>query len=71
VMEWWEALGWEQEGSLQEVRKSGVICEDGVHLTEKMNKLAAVNLCHRLSEVQLLEGSGGESVSGRKKLKME
>jgi hypothetical protein len=36
-----------------------------------MNKLAAVNLCHRLSEVRLLEGSGGESVSGRKKLKME
>jgi hypothetical protein len=71
VMEWWEALGWEQEGSLQEVRKSGVVCEDGVHLTEKMNKLAAVNLCHRLAEVQLLEGSGGESVSGRKKLKLE
>jgi hypothetical protein len=36
-----------------------------------MNKLAAVNLCYRLSEVRLLEGSGGESVSGRKKLKME
>jgi hypothetical protein len=71
VMEWWEALGWEQEGSLQEVRKSGVVCEDGVHLTEKMNKLAAVNLCHRLAEVQLMEGSGGESVSGRKKLKLE
>jgi hypothetical protein len=53
------------------VRKSGVVCEDGVHLTEKMNKLAAVNFCHRLAEVQLLEGSGGESVNGRKKLKLE
>ncbi len=60
VMEWWEALGWEQEGSLQEVRRSGVVCEDGVPLTEKMNKLAAVNFCHRLSEVQLLEGSRWE-----------
>ncbi len=71
VLEWWEALGWEQEGSLQELRKSGVVSEDGVHLTEKMNRLAAVNLCHRLSEVKLLEGSGGESLGSRKKLKME
>ncbi len=63
VMEWWEAL--------QEVRKSGVVSEDGVHITEKMNRLAAVNLCHRLSEVQLLEGSGGESLGSRKKLKLE
>ncbi len=62
VLEWWEAVGWEQKGSLQEVRKSGVVSEDRVHLTEKINRLAAVNLCHRLSEVQLLEGSGGESL---------
>ncbi len=61
VLEWWEALGWEQEGSLQELRKSGVVSEDGVHLTEKMNRLAAVNLCHRLSEVKLLEGSRWEA----------
>jgi hypothetical protein len=53
------------------LRKSGVVSEDGVHLTEKMNRLAAVNLCHRLSEVQLLEGSGGESLGSRKKLRME
>ncbi len=71
VLEWWEALGWEQEGSLQEVRKNGVVSEDGVHLTEKINSLAALNLCHRLSEVKLLEGSGGELLGSRKKLKLE
>jgi len=36
-----------------------VVSEYGVHLPEKLNRLAAVNLCHRLSELQLLEGSGG------------
>jgi hypothetical protein len=29
-----------------------------------------VNLCHRLAEVQLLEGSGRESMGSWKKLKM-
>ncbi len=70
VLEWWEAMGWEEEGSVQEVRKSGVVSEDGVHLTEKVNSIVAVNLCHRLAEVQLLEGSGRESMGSWKKLKM-
>ncbi len=70
VLEWWEALGWEEEKSVSEVRKCGMVSEDGVHLTEKMNSIAAVNLCHRLSEIQLLEGSGGESLGSRKKLRL-
>jgi hypothetical protein len=70
VLEWWEALGWEEEKSVSEVRKCGMVSEDGVHLTEKMNSIAAVNLCHRLSEIQLLEGSGGEPSGSRKKLRL-
>jgi hypothetical protein len=71
VCEWWEAMGWGEEGSLNEMRKSCMICEDGVHLTEKWNSIAAVNLCHRLAEVQLLEGHGGGSMGSRKKLKAD
>jgi hypothetical protein len=64
-MEWWETMGWEEEGSLLEVRKRGVVGEDGVHLTEKANNFAAVNLCHRLAEMALLEerGDGGSGCS--------
>jgi hypothetical protein len=67
-VEWWETMGWEEEGSLLEVRKKGVVGEDGVHLTEKANTFAAVNLCHRLAEMALLEergdGGSGSSVAG-------
>ncbi len=66
---WWKAMGWEEEGTLQEVRRSGVVSEDEVHLTEKVNSIDAVNLCRRLAKVQLLEGSGGESMGSQKKLK--
>jgi hypothetical protein len=68
TVEWWETMGWEEEGSLLEVRKRGVVGEDGVNLTVKANSFSAVNLCHRLAEMALLEerwdsGSGG-SVAG-------
>jgi hypothetical protein len=64
TIEWWETMGWVEEGSLMEVRKRGIVGEDGVHLTVKANCFAAVNLCHRLAEMPLLEerwegGSGG------------
>jgi hypothetical protein len=50
--------------------KRGVVSEVGVHLTKKVNSIVALNLCHRLAEVQLLEGSGGEPMGSRKKLRM-
>jgi hypothetical protein len=42
--------------------------EDGVHLTVKPNSFSAVNLCHRLAKMALLEerwdGGSGSSVDG-------
>jgi hypothetical protein len=70
-LEWWEVTGWEEEGSVQDVRKRGVVCEDGVNLTDMVNGIAAVNLCHRLAEMQLPERSAGDVGGVRKKLKME
>jgi hypothetical protein len=68
VLEWWEAMGWEEEGTVQDVRRRGVVCEDGVHLTDMANGIAAVNLCHRLAEMELLERSVGDVGGARKKL---
>jgi len=59
VVEWWETLGWEEEGGIKDLRTSGVIGEDGVHLAEKTNMDAAVFFLHRLSEVPLQSGEGG------------
>jgi hypothetical protein len=47
------------------------MCEVGVHLTDMANGIAAVILCHRLAEMQLLERSAGDVGGVRKKLKME
>jgi hypothetical protein len=65
TVEWWETMGWVEEGPLIEVRKTGVVGEDGVHLTMKANSFAAVNLCHRLAE--RWEGGSGGSVGSLSK----
>jgi hypothetical protein len=48
-------MGWVEEGSLTDLRKKGIVCDDGVHLAEKANSIAAVNLYDRLVEMKLLE----------------
>jgi hypothetical protein len=60
VVEWWEVLGMKgEEGNVEGVRSMGVVCGDGVHLTAKANTSAAVYLCHRLAEVELMEDGNG------------
>jgi hypothetical protein len=76
TIEWWETMGWVEEGPLMEVRKRGIVGEDGVHLTVKANSFAAVNLCHRLAEMPLLEerwegGSGGSVGSLSKRMRRQ
>jgi hypothetical protein len=60
-------MGWEGEGSVQEVVKKKVVGEDGVHLSHAANLFAAVSLCHRLSEMELV----GDEKKGRKKQRRE
>jgi len=55
-VQWWEMMGWDEEGTLESLRKKKVVCEDGVHLTKKANSFAAVSLCHRLADVRLWGG---------------
>ncbi len=54
VIEWYDLLGWESEPRLAELLRKDVVCNDGVHLTSKANSFAAVSLCCRIAEVELL-----------------
>jgi hypothetical protein len=45
VMEWWDMLGLEGEMSVKEVKRLRVVGMDGVHLTPRTNKVAAISLC--------------------------
>jgi hypothetical protein len=40
----------DKDMTVTEVRKLGVIEGDGVHLTLRVNQVAAVSLCHRVKE---------------------
>ncbi len=55
VVNWWTLLGMRQEMTLTEVRRQGVMDIDNVHLSRKMNKIAAEVLCNRLVELKKTE----------------
>jgi hypothetical protein len=61
VVEWWEALGWEEEGGLKGVRMSRVVSEDGVHLVPKATRDAAVFFLHRLADQKTQHGGGAQA----------
>ena len=51
---WHEASGMEKEPDLAQIRRLGVVGEDGVHLSEKFCRSIAVNLCYRVAEADVL-----------------
>jgi hypothetical protein len=71
VVEWWKLLKLNGEGTVNEVLTKGVVCGDGVHLTSKMNKIAAVSLCHRMLETGEEKWSEEGSVSSSKRIRLE
>jgi hypothetical protein len=50
VVDWWTLVGARNELTVNEVRRSGLIDTDNVHLTNRTNRIAAVSLMHRLLE---------------------
>jgi hypothetical protein len=50
VVDWWTLVGARNELMVNEMRRSGMIDNDNVHLTSKSNRVAAVSLIHRLLE---------------------
>ena len=65
---WYESSGLEKEPELAQIRKMGVVSEDGVHLSDMYCGNIAVNLCYRVAtaEVQMIREpkSGGECEPG-------
>jgi len=59
VADWYELLGLDSEPSLDEFVCNDGVCSDGVHLTAKANRFAAVSLCCRIAEVELFVRSSG------------
>ena len=59
VVRWYEAAGLEIEPELRQIRRMGVVGVDGVHLSMEYCKRAAVYLCSRLTEEEVvLSGDG-------------
>jgi hypothetical protein len=50
VVDWWTVIGARNELTVSEIRKSGIVCGDNVHLTNGVNRSAADALMHRLLE---------------------
>ena len=70
VVEWWQLLKMEREGTLREIVDKKVVGADGVHLSTYMNRIAAVSLCHRLLEGPEEDDIWSGTSSASKKQKM-
>jgi hypothetical protein len=51
VLQWWDLLGLDKDKNVNEVRALRVLEGDGVHLTARANRNAAVLLCRRIREM--------------------
>jgi hypothetical protein len=56
VLQWWDLLGLDRDQNVTEVRALRVLEGDGVHLTERANRNAAVLLCRRVREMVFSAG---------------
>jgi hypothetical protein len=56
VVQWWDLLGLDKDKTVNEVRMLRLIESDGVHLTSRANRNAAVNLCRRVRELVWIAG---------------
>jgi hypothetical protein len=58
VLEWWKLMGWDEEGTVDMMRRKKVVGPDGVHLSVNANRFAAVSLCYRLAEKEVTISGG-------------
>ncbi len=50
VLEWWDLLGLDNDKTVADVKKMKLVENDGVHLSVRANRCAAVSMCIRLRE---------------------
>jgi hypothetical protein len=60
VVHWYEMLGMSAESQLKEICEKRIVSEDGVHLSIDSNKSAAVFLCRRFLDGEMLEFPEGK-----------
>ncbi len=65
VVEWWELMGWDEEGTVETLKRKKVEGPDGVHLPTSANRSAAVSLCYRLAEKEVMISGGGVTAKKR------
>jgi hypothetical protein len=71
ILQWWEVIGMDKDMRVEETRDMRVVDSDGVHLTSKANRNAAVFICKRLMEperVRMESGSTGGGVMKKARL---
>jgi hypothetical protein len=57
-LEWWDLVGLDGDVTVANIRRMGIIDADGVHLTARACRNAALVLCKRLNEME--RGAEGE-----------
>jgi hypothetical protein len=62
IIEWWTLIGLRNEPTVTEVRKSGTVDRDNVHLSVRVNRNAAASLFNRLME------NGRDGVAKRRRM---
>jgi hypothetical protein len=50
ILEWWDILGLDCDKPAMDVKRMRLVEDDGVHLTSRANRCAAVSLCTRMRE---------------------
>jgi hypothetical protein len=50
ILEWWDILGLDSDKTVNDVKRMRLVEDDGVHLTSRANRCAAVSLCIRVRE---------------------
>ena len=69
LVEWYSTLRLEEEPDCRDLEKLGIVSADGVHLNFVKNHTAAVFLCNRMMESEMMD-SDLESMSSSKRLKL-
>jgi hypothetical protein len=63
-LEWWDILGLDSDKTVNDVKRMRLVEDDGVHLTSRANRCAALSLCIRVreneSESEDVKGDAGQ-----------
>jgi hypothetical protein len=65
VVDWWDILGLDGDVKLDEIANMRIIYSDGVHLSNRANRCAAVSLCDRY-RIRTVRGQSGRNHKRRR-----